>query len=186
MNAQNNWEWLQANDSYLGQPPRRITWWKRPRIFYPTLCLIVSAMIALSVTAIVLGMDGMTGWRPNQSNAAGAPSDASAGDEDNVAGGLTTLEPSPSPTSAPTTAAPTSAPTSRPIREPRTIPLSFYVMGDGTSLFWVRIPAKIVFAPLSSNITLLPLALLVFLPLMPWYSSLYCSCVFLCVLHSIQ
>jgi len=134
----NAWGWMHDEAAYIGEPvpPNRIKWWKRPRVFYPTLCLIIAAMVALTATAIVMGMGGlMSGWRPNRSGGdGGTPSDVAANDG-NVEGteGLTTLEPSPLPTIAPTAspiAAPTSAPTLQPTRGQRTEPFSFYVMGD--------------------------------------------------------
>lgn len=135
------WSWMDEyqEQDYVGEPyppGRRVSWWRRPRIFYPTLVVIVAAMLGLCVTAILFGLNGLSGWRPNQSNASGSsPADDASvnGNDGNVqgTGGLTTLEPSPLPTGAPTVSL-TNAPTGRPTMGPRTIPLSFYVMGDGT------------------------------------------------------
>lgn len=143
LDERDEWYWLH-NASSLGErraPVKRKKWWKRPRVFYTCLCLIVGAMVGLAVTGIVLGLDGMEGFRPNRGNSGGDPpsDDVSATDSDGndqgTGGFMGTREPSPSPTLAPTVAptiSPTNPPTAQPIRGPRTTPLSFYVIGDGT------------------------------------------------------
>lgn len=133
MDEHDEWYWL--HNAALGE--RRLDgkqkWWKRPRVFYTSLCLIVAAILGLIVTGTIMGLDGMSGWRPNRGGS-DPLSDVAANENDgNVqgTGGFMTHEPSPSPTFAPS-ASPTEAPTEAPTLGPRTIPLSFYVIGDGT------------------------------------------------------
>ena len=137
VDAQQEWKWMR--NEYLRETSQRypVKWWKRPRVLYPTLVLVVAAMIALAATAMVVGMEGMKGWRPNHGDGSEPPASGSANDEDSnvqdTGGTATTTSPTASPTSAPTvspTKFPSASPTAQP--PPRTEPLAFYVMGDGT------------------------------------------------------
>ncbi len=137
-------EWNRMHDAYMreyGPPPKRQPCWKRPKVFYTALFLVIAAMIGLAVTGILMGKDGtMIGWRPNRgSNGEGGDDEPPTNDVSPVndgngtnvegTGGFMNQEPSPSPTVSPTVA-PTNSPTKAPTRGPRTTPLAFYVMGD--------------------------------------------------------
>lgn len=128
-NELEEWGWMEAGNQYVGEVPTRVKWWKRPRIFYPTLCLIVLSMIALAATAVVMGMNGISGWRPNQQ--ANAGTDQPADDGGNVQGSANGTSPTLAPTAVATAPPTTSAPTKQPtVGAPRVTPFSFYVMGD--------------------------------------------------------
>eukprot|EP00544_Gedaniella_sp_CCMP2646_P003648 CAMPEP_0202494024 /NCGR_PEP_ID=MMETSP1361-20130828/10418_1 /ASSEMBLY_ACC=CAM_ASM_000849 /TAXON_ID=210615 /ORGANISM="Staurosira complex sp., Strain CCMP2646" /LENGTH=447 /DNA_ID=CAMNT_0049124409 /DNA_START=122 /DNA_END=1465 /DNA_ORIENTATION=+ len=137
-------EWNRMHDVYMreyGHPPKRQPCWKRPKVFYTALFLVIAAIIGLAVTGILMGKDGtMIGWRPNRgSNGEGGDDEPPTSDVSPVndgngtnvegTGGFMNQEPSPSPTASPTVA-PTNSPTKAPTRGPRTTPLAFYVMGD--------------------------------------------------------
>ena len=127
------WNWM--HDAYMreyARPPKRQPCWRRPKVFYTALCLVVASMVGLAVTGILMGTDGaLSGWRPNQGSSGGGDGD----DTTDGTGGFPNTEPSPSPTAAPTvspTMAATNSATQAPTRGPRTSPLAFYVIGDGT------------------------------------------------------